>query len=150
MRTHINEEHRKDSPAHYSFSYWMLNAQDKSEKEVRKTHHSIYPKDWWIFIQKKNWTQIKVLGEDRLIKVYQAFLVAIIYSKKLTLSLKYISLLHTNVSKVAPLENWLIDLITNINNWQYSNFFFVFCNHLQTYKGSRKRTIVVGIPFWCI
>ena len=28
MKTHINEKHRKDSPAHYTFSYWILNAQD--------------------------------------------------------------------------------------------------------------------------
>ena len=46
MKTHINEKHRKDSPAHYTFSYWILNAQDKSEKEVQKSHHTIYPKDW--------------------------------------------------------------------------------------------------------
>lgn len=46
MKEHINDEHRKTSPAHYQFSYWILNTKDKSEKEVSKKYHTIYPKDW--------------------------------------------------------------------------------------------------------
>ena len=46
MKEHINVEHRKTSPAHYQFSYWILNTKDKSEKEVSKNRHTIYPKDW--------------------------------------------------------------------------------------------------------
>ena len=46
MKKHINDEHRKTSPAHYQFSYWILNTKDKSEKEVSKKYHTIYPKDW--------------------------------------------------------------------------------------------------------
>ena len=46
MKEHINNDHRKTSPAHYQFSYWILHAKDKSEKEVYKKYHTIYPKDW--------------------------------------------------------------------------------------------------------
>ena len=46
MKDHISEHHRKNSPAHYSFSYWILETKDKSEKEVSKKHLTIYPKDW--------------------------------------------------------------------------------------------------------
>ena len=46
MKKHINEHHRKDAPAHYSFSYWIVDSKDKSEKEIKKYHHTIYPKDW--------------------------------------------------------------------------------------------------------
>jgi hypothetical protein len=45
-KEHINEEHSKDSPAHYQFSYWVMNAQDKSEQEIYKEFKTIYPKDW--------------------------------------------------------------------------------------------------------
>ena len=50
MKDHINSEHRKNSPAHYSFSYWIVDTKDRSEKEINKKHHTIYPKDWWIQI----------------------------------------------------------------------------------------------------
>ena len=50
MWEHINNEHRKKSPAHYSFCYWNIHAKDISENEINKKLHSIYPKDWWITI----------------------------------------------------------------------------------------------------
>ena len=43
---HINSAHRKNSPARYSFSYWIVDSKDRSEKEINKKHHTIYPKDW--------------------------------------------------------------------------------------------------------
>ena len=46
IREHISEMHRKNSPAHYQFSYYIINAKDKSEKEVSKKYQTIYPKDW--------------------------------------------------------------------------------------------------------
>ena len=46
LKEHIKEEHKKGSPAHYQFSYWKYSAQDKSEKEINKKYHTIYPKDW--------------------------------------------------------------------------------------------------------
>ena len=46
MKEHISEKHRKDSPAHYTFSYWIVNAKDRSEKEIAKNFITIYPKDW--------------------------------------------------------------------------------------------------------
>ena len=47
LKEHIKEEHQKGSPAHYQFSYWIYSAKDKSEKEIYKKYHTIYPKDWW-------------------------------------------------------------------------------------------------------
>ena len=46
VREHIQNEHRKNSPPHYSFSYCVLNSKDQSEKEISKKYHTIYPKDW--------------------------------------------------------------------------------------------------------
>ena len=46
MKEHISDKHKKDSPAHYSFSYWIINAKDRSEKEIKKNFLTIYPKDW--------------------------------------------------------------------------------------------------------
>ena len=46
VREHIQNEHRKNSPPHYSFSYCVLNPKDQSEKEISKKYHTIYPKDW--------------------------------------------------------------------------------------------------------
>ena len=46
MKEHINTEHRKNSPAHYQFSYWIIHTKDRSEKEIYKKHRTIYPKDW--------------------------------------------------------------------------------------------------------
>ena len=46
MKEHIQNEHRKNSPAHYSFSYWIVDSKDRTEKEINKKHHTIYPKDW--------------------------------------------------------------------------------------------------------
>ena len=46
MKEHISEAHRKNSPAHYSFSYCIVNAKDRSEKEITKNFFTIYPKDW--------------------------------------------------------------------------------------------------------
>ena len=46
MKEHIKEEHRKNSPSHYSFSYYICHSQNKTEKEVTKQYISIYPKDW--------------------------------------------------------------------------------------------------------
>ena len=46
MKEHISEHHRKNSPAHYSFSYWIVDTKDKSEKEIKKYFHTLYPKDW--------------------------------------------------------------------------------------------------------
>ena len=44
IKEHINEKHRKDSPAHYTFSYWIVNSKDRSEKEIAKKLISIDPK----------------------------------------------------------------------------------------------------------
>ena len=46
IKQHISEHHRKNSPAHYSFSYWIVETKDRSEKEIKKHFHNIYPKDW--------------------------------------------------------------------------------------------------------
>ena len=46
LKDHISEHHRKNSPAHYSFSYWIVDAKDRSEKEIKKNFNTIYPKDW--------------------------------------------------------------------------------------------------------
>ena len=46
VREHIQNEHRKNSPEHYSFSYWIIHAKDKSAMEINKKSHTIYPKDW--------------------------------------------------------------------------------------------------------
>ena len=46
LKDHINEEHRKNSPSHYKFCYWIMNAKDKSEKEVFKKYNTIESKDW--------------------------------------------------------------------------------------------------------
>ena len=46
MKKHISEEHRKNSPAYYSFSYWIVDSKDRSEKEIYKKLHTIYQKDW--------------------------------------------------------------------------------------------------------
>ena len=46
MKEHINKQHRKNSPAHYTFSYWVIHSKDKSDKEIYKKHHTIHPKDW--------------------------------------------------------------------------------------------------------
>ena len=46
MKEHISAEHKTNSPAHYQFSYWILNAKDRSEKELSKNYITIYPKDW--------------------------------------------------------------------------------------------------------
>ena len=40
MKEHINIEHRKNSPAHYSFSYWIVDSKDRSEKEINNKLHS--------------------------------------------------------------------------------------------------------------
>ena len=37
MKDHINEHHRKNSPAHYTFSYWVVDSKDRTEKEIKKT-----------------------------------------------------------------------------------------------------------------
>ena len=36
IKEHISEDHRKGSPAHYSFSYYKCHSKDNSEKEVKK------------------------------------------------------------------------------------------------------------------
>ena len=46
LKDHINENHRKNAPAHYTFSYWIVDSKDKCEKEIKKYFHTIYPKDW--------------------------------------------------------------------------------------------------------
>ena len=46
MKCHIQEEHRKNSPSHYSFSYYICHSKNKTEKEVTKQYITIYPKDW--------------------------------------------------------------------------------------------------------
>ena len=46
IKHHISSEHRKNTPAHYTFSYWIVNSKDISEKEINKKHYTIYPKDW--------------------------------------------------------------------------------------------------------
>ena len=46
MKEHIDTEHRQNSPAQYQFSYWIIHTKDKSEKEIYKKNHTIYPKDW--------------------------------------------------------------------------------------------------------
>ena len=46
IKEHISSEHRKNSPEHYSFSYWIVNSKDKTEKEISEQFLTIYPKDW--------------------------------------------------------------------------------------------------------
>ena len=46
VRDHIKENHRKGSPEHYSFSYYICHSKDQSEKEVKKSNIRIYPEDW--------------------------------------------------------------------------------------------------------
>ena len=46
VRDHIKENHRKGSPEHYSFSYYICHSKDQSEKEVKKSYIRIYPEDW--------------------------------------------------------------------------------------------------------
>ena len=46
IKEHIKSEHRKNSPEHYNFSYWIVNTKDKSEKEISEQFITIYPKDW--------------------------------------------------------------------------------------------------------
>ena len=46
IKEHIKEEHKKNSPPHYQFSYFIMNTKDKSEIEVFKNYITIYPKDW--------------------------------------------------------------------------------------------------------
>ena len=46
VKEHINTEHRQNSPAHYQFSYWIIHTKDKSERQINKTNHTIYPKNW--------------------------------------------------------------------------------------------------------
>ena len=46
MKEHIQNEHRKNSPAHYTFSYWLIHSKDKSENEINKKRHTINPQDW--------------------------------------------------------------------------------------------------------
>ena len=46
IKEHINEHHRKNAPAHYSFSYWIVDSKDITEKEIKKQFHTLYPKDW--------------------------------------------------------------------------------------------------------
>ena len=36
MKDHINEHHRKNAPAHYTFSYWVVDSKDTSEKEIKQ------------------------------------------------------------------------------------------------------------------
>ena len=36
IKEHINNEHKKNSPTHYQFSYWVLNSKYKSEKKYLK------------------------------------------------------------------------------------------------------------------
>ena len=46
MKKHINNEHRKKSPAHFSFSYWNIHAKDICANEIEKKLHRINPEDW--------------------------------------------------------------------------------------------------------
>ena len=47
MWEHIQEERKKDSPAHYFFSYYIqCDSDDNSEKEVSKKYVTLYPKYW--------------------------------------------------------------------------------------------------------
>ena len=46
IKEHISETHQKGSPAHYTFSYWLVNAKDRSENEITKQFHTKNPKDW--------------------------------------------------------------------------------------------------------
>ena len=46
IKEHIDSKHKQNSPEHYQFSYWNINAKDKSETEICKQYHTIYPKDW--------------------------------------------------------------------------------------------------------
>ena len=45
-KEHISEKHRKGSPEHYTFSYWIVNAKDRSENEITNKFHTINQKDW--------------------------------------------------------------------------------------------------------
>ena len=47
MKNHISEHHKKNAPVHYTFSYWIVDSKDITEKEIKKVHHTLYPKDWW-------------------------------------------------------------------------------------------------------
>ena len=46
IKEHISEKHRKGSPEHYTFSYWIVNAKDRRENEITKQFHTINPIDW--------------------------------------------------------------------------------------------------------
>ena len=46
IKEHISEHHKKNAPVHYSFSYWIVDTKDRSEKEIKKNFNTIYPKDW--------------------------------------------------------------------------------------------------------
>ena len=48
LKGHIGEEHRKNAPAHYTFSYWIVDSKDRSEKEIKKHFHTLYPKDRYL------------------------------------------------------------------------------------------------------
>ena len=43
LKDHISEEHRKNAPAHYTFSYWIVDSKDRSEKEIKKQYQTLYP-----------------------------------------------------------------------------------------------------------
>ena len=46
VKEHIKEMHKKGSPEHYSFSYYICHSKDPSEKEVNKNYIRILPSDW--------------------------------------------------------------------------------------------------------
>ena len=46
VKEHIKEMHKKGSPEHYSFSYYICHSKDQCEKEVHKNYIRILPSDW--------------------------------------------------------------------------------------------------------
>ena len=46
VKDHIKEEHKKGSPEHYTFSYYICHSKNQSEKEVNKNYVRILPSDW--------------------------------------------------------------------------------------------------------
>ena len=45
MKDHINEHHRENAPAHYTFSYWVVDSKGRSKKEIKKRFNTLFLKD---------------------------------------------------------------------------------------------------------
>ena len=57
MKEHISEDHKKGSPAHYSFSYYKCHSRDNSEKQIKKQgflHHKFFTNVFFNFSQRSS------------------------------------------------------------------------------------------------